>query len=92
MTGRPASTPAQLGAAIRDARKTAGLTQSQLADRAGVSRRWLITLENGKAPGAELTKILTTLAALDLQLTVDTAPPRRTMDQELERLLDQDDL
>lgn len=92
MAGRPATTPAQLGATIRDVRKAVGLTQSELADRAGVSRRWLLMLENGNAPGAELSKVLTTLAALDLRLTVDAVPPRRDIDRELERLLDEDDL
>lgn len=38
-----------LGVAIRDARRGAGLTQQQLADRSGVTRQWVIQLELGKA-------------------------------------------
>ena len=91
MGAQPATSAAQLGAVIRGARKDAGLTQAQLAERARVSRRWLLRLENGRAPGAELSKILTTLNALNLRLTVDTAPPRASLEQELERLLDLDD-
>ena len=91
MGAQPATSAAQLGAVIRSARKDANLTQSQLAERAGVSRRWLLMLENGRAPGAELSKILTTLHALNLRFTVGTAPPRASLEQELERLLDLDD-
>lgn len=38
-----------LGAAIHQARRDAGLTQQQLADRSGVTRQWVIQLELGKA-------------------------------------------
>ena len=68
------TTPPQIGAAIRSARKRAGITQAELADRAGVSRRWLITLERGQAERAELGKILDTLDTLDLTITIT---PRR---------------
>jgi HTH-type transcriptional regulator/antitoxin HipB len=78
------TTPARIGAAIRGARTRAGLTQNQLAERAGVSRRWLITLEQGQGERAELRKVLDTLDALDLDLTL--APHRR--DGELAELLD----
>lgn len=67
------STPAQIGAAVRSARARQGLTQVELAERAGVSRRWLITLEQGHASRAELGKILDTLDALGLALTVAPA-------------------
>lgn len=66
------TTPTQIGAAIRSARTREGLTQSQLAERAGVSRRWLITLESGRSERAELGKVLDTLDALGLDLTVTT--------------------
>jgi HTH-type transcriptional regulator/antitoxin HipB len=68
------ATPAQIGAAVRGARKRQGLTQTALAERAGVSRRWLITLESGQADRAELGKVLDTFDALGLELTVDTEP------------------
>lgn len=65
MSLRRISTPHDLGAAVRDARNAAELTQAQLAERAGVSREWLIGLERGARPRAELTKILGVLSALD---------------------------
>lgn len=68
MTAPTLTTPAQLGAVVRGARTRAGLTQAQLADRAGVSRRWLIALEHGAGERAELGKILDTLDALGLAL------------------------
>ena len=74
MAGIALTTPAQIGAAIRSARRRAGLTQQQLAERAGVSRRWLIALESGHAERAELGKVLDTLDTLGLDLTVSTTP------------------
>lgn len=77
MAGIALTTPAQIGAAIRSARRRADLTQQQLAERAGVSRRWLIALESGHSERAELGKVLDTLDTLGLDLTV-TATPRAT--------------
>ena len=74
MAGIALTTPAQIGAAIRSARRRAGLTQQQLAERAGVSRRWLIALESGHSERAELGKVLDTLDTLGLDLTVTTTP------------------
>ncbi|SCX05672.1 helix-turn-helix transcriptional regulator [Candidatus Aquiluna sp. UB-MaderosW2red] len=41
-------TPRILGLVVSQARKEAGLTQQQLAQRLQVSRKWLSSLENGK--------------------------------------------
>lgn len=73
---RRISTPTDLGAAVREARTEAQLTQAELATRAGVSREWLIGLERGARPRAELTKILGVLSALDqpLMLGRDDSP------------------
>lgn len=60
------TTVRDLGAALRDARRAAGLSQQALAERAGVSRQWLSRLETGSNPGAELRKVLDVLAALSL--------------------------
>lgn len=65
---RRISTPTDLGAAVREARTEDQLTQAELATRAGVSREWLIGLERGARPRAELTKILGVLSALDQPL------------------------
>ena len=64
---------ADLGAAVRDARHRLGLKQEALALRAGVSARWLRSLEGGKS-GCEFGLVLQTLAALDLAFTVIPAP------------------
>ena len=64
-------TPRELGAAVRERRRALQLDQAALASRAGVSRQWIVALEQGK-PGAELGLVLRTLKALGLRL--DTTP------------------
>jgi transcriptional regulator with XRE-family HTH domain len=59
----------KLGGLIRDARASQGLSQVELAARAGVSRSWLARVEAGHR-GAELEPLLRLLAALDLSLTL----------------------
>lgn len=60
---------AQLGAAIRDHRVRASLTQAQLAARAGISSRTVIEIERGH-PNGELGRVLAVLRALDLEITL----------------------
>ncbi|NMA97741.1 MAG: helix-turn-helix transcriptional regulator [Phyllobacteriaceae bacterium] len=59
----------ELGNTISYARKAHGYSQQQFADLAGVGRRFVSELENGKA-SAEFGKVLQVLTALgiDLQL------------------------
>jgi HTH-type transcriptional regulator/antitoxin HipB len=54
---------------VRGQRLGAGLTQAQLAARAGVSRQWVSELEHGK-PTAELGLVLALLDTLRLSLDV----------------------
>lgn len=68
MGNRAITTARQLGATIHDARTRAGLTQASLAASAGVSRKWLIGLEQGARTGAELGKVLAVLRTLDLSI------------------------
>ena len=56
-----------LGLAVRQARLDQGMTQAQLAEAAGVSRRWLSDLEAGKASAA-VGLVLRTLAVLNIGL------------------------
>ena len=63
-------TPLDLGLIIRDRRRKLRLSQSQLAEKAGVGRQWLVAVERGKAR-AEIGLVLRTLAALDLTLSAD---------------------
>jgi y4mF family transcriptional regulator len=58
-----------LGNAVRTARKRQGLTQSELAARAGVGLRFLSELENGK-PTVQLQRTMQVLSALGLTLGV----------------------
>jgi y4mF family transcriptional regulator len=59
------TSPAELGAFVRQRRRRLRLSQRELAERAGTSRQWVIALESGKAR-AELGLVLTTLTALGL--------------------------
>ena len=59
--------PAALGVAVRHARKTHGLTQTELAGLAGTGPRFISELERGKE-SAELGKVLDVLAVLGLRL------------------------
>ena len=60
---------ADLGAAIQDARRAAGLTQGELAERAGVSRPYLAHVERGRTSRL-LELLLDLLRVLDLELVV----------------------
>lgn len=67
------TSPADIGAAVRSARKAAGLRQDDLAGLAGVGTRFLIELEAGK-PTMRLDKLLSVLATLGIDLHLDGAP------------------
>ncbi len=56
-----------LAAAVRGRRKDLGLTQAELAERAGVSRKWIYEFEAGK-PTAEFGLLLRVLDELGLAL------------------------
>lgn len=58
-----------LGLYVRDRRRDLGMTQAHLAETAGVSRRWLLGLENGK-PTTQIGLVFRTLEALDLLIEV----------------------
>lgn len=90
-------TSSDLGALIRDRRTRMGLDQASLAQRAGVSRKWLVEVEQGK-PRAAVGLILRTLRVLDVSLEVlevksrartrssRRAVPEVDINQHLERL------
>lgn len=66
---------ADLGAAIQDARREAGLTQLELAERAGVSRPYLAHVERGRSSRL-LELLFDLLRVLDLELVVRRRSPR----------------
>ncbi len=45
---RDSITASEVGDAVRDARRAAGITQQELADRIKVTRQWVIRLEQGR--------------------------------------------
>ncbi|MCJ8140133.1 helix-turn-helix domain-containing protein [Falsirhodobacter halotolerans] len=55
------------GSVLREARLAAGLTQAKLADRAGMSTRYVILLEQGQYQ-ASITTLHDIARALDLSL------------------------
>jgi HTH-type transcriptional regulator/antitoxin HipB len=84
-----------VAAAVRGRRLDAGMSQADLARRAGVSRKWVYEFEAGK-PAAELGLVLRVLDALDLEL--DLSPRAERADQQttdldalLAELRDRDD-
>ena len=64
-----ARTPADIGHALRRARKKNGLTQRELASMSGVWQETISKIENG-LPGAKLETIFDICAALDIELIV----------------------
>jgi y4mF family transcriptional regulator len=81
-----------LAAVVRGRRKDLGWNQAELAERAGVSRKWIYEFEAGK-PAAEFGLLLRALDALglDLELTsrseAGRSPPGDAVD--LDALLDE---
>ncbi|MDP9094574.1 MAG: helix-turn-helix domain-containing protein [Actinomycetota bacterium] len=66
-----ATTPRELGLLVRTRRHDLRLSQQDLANRARVSRPWLVAVEAGH-PRAELGKLLALLG--ELGLTLDLSP------------------
>jgi len=63
-------TARDFGAVLRDARKRAKLDQATLAERIGVSRKWVIDAERGNS-GAAIGTVLKALAAVGVDLSVE---------------------
>lgn len=76
----------ELGAQLRAARHARGLTQAQVAEGAKVSRAFVIDLEQGKRPGAELSRVLAVSQALGLSFAL-VDDDRPSFDSALDRLL-----
>lgn len=75
-----------LGHGIRALRRRRGLTQAELARRAGVSQPWISRLERGH-PGAALSLVLDVIGTLDARALVTPIPKRQGpgLDEWLER-------
>ena len=55
---------------IKDERQRQGISQTDMAQRLGVSRRWLIEFEHARVPNPEFSTILSALTELGLSLDV----------------------
>ena len=62
-------TPESLGTAIRHYRREVGLTQEELAERAGLNRTYLSDLEQGKQT-EQVRRILRVLRQLGVRITL----------------------
>lgn len=70
----------EFASAIRNLRRSKGLTQMDLAARAGVGRQWISDVESGKST-LRFTTVLSLLDALDVELTLQTrAKPSLDLD------------
>jgi transcriptional regulator with XRE-family HTH domain len=79
-----------IGSQIASRRKALGLTQSALAQKAGVSRATLESLENGRSGELGFSKVANILLVLGLELKLQEANLQRpTLDELLEE--DRDD-
>jgi transcriptional regulator with XRE-family HTH domain len=75
-------TLSSIGSQIASKRKTARMSQSELAKTAGVSRATLDALENGRMGELGYTKITKLLTALGLELKLqETGSRRPTLDE-----------
>lgn len=80
-----------LAAAVRGRRRDLGLSQADLARRAGVSRKWIYEFEGGK-PTAEFGLVLHVLDELGLEVGLrERSSPGSTRDDriDLDELLEE---
>lgn len=76
-----ARTTKDLGHALRHMRKAKGLTQAELASRAGIWQRTVSNIETSTS-GAKVDTIFDLLAALDLELHIVPRSKMRPADLE----------
>ena len=74
--------PRNIGSTIRTARLSQGLTQRQLAEKAGVSERSVLSLELGDATGMRFDKLCAILDSLGLHLFVGSEPEAHAIQAE----------
>ncbi|MDR2973195.1 MAG: type II toxin-antitoxin system Y4mF family antitoxin [Propionibacteriaceae bacterium] len=80
MERRFLTSPEAVAATVRAARKRAGLSQAELALKAGVGRRFVVDVEAGH-PRAELGKVLAVLDAVGVHaLALPPPPVTRTLE------------
>lgn len=67
-----------MGAAVRDARIVAGMSQVDLAAEAQIGRQWLVEFEAGDKGSAPFDMVMRVLRVLALEVTLDPTVPRRS--------------
>jgi y4mF family transcriptional regulator len=73
---------------VRDSRSRLGLTQAALAERAGVSRKWVVSLETGKRT-ADVSLVLRTIKALGLDMDIRSSGTREMdLDTEVDQVVE----
>ncbi len=77
MKPRPIPTRVALGAVLRDARRRAGLSQQELADRTGLAQPTVSHIERGTSD-VRLETLFRVLATLGLELVIDSRTSRAT--------------
>ena len=75
-----------LAAVVRGRRLDLGWTQAGMAERVGVSRKWVSDFETGKT-SADLAIVLRLLEILDLPLDVGGAPSAASETVDLDEVL-----
>jgi len=70
----PAAIASEIGERLKQARLNIDSTQSELADRAGVSRKTVMNAEKGKA---QLESLIAIMIGLDLSDNLDAFLPRQ---------------
>lgn len=69
------TSPRAVGPALREVRVAEEITQSALAEIAGVGRQWLNSFEMGDKPSAPLDMVMRVATALRVTITLAPAPP-----------------
>ena len=75
-TTRPTPTVARVATLLKERRITHGLSQTELAKKAGVSRAWIAKLETGHRH-PDLDTIIRVAGALDLEMGFTILDPDR---------------
>jgi HTH-type transcriptional regulator/antitoxin HipB len=70
-----------LGILIKDLRKAAGLSQTELAQRHGMSRATISGIENNTIPEVGIRKVAAILEGLGYELTATPKRRRKTLDE-----------
>ena len=84
-TTRPTPTVARVATLLKERRITHGLSQAELAKKAGVSRAWIAKMETGHRH-PDLDTIIRVASALDLEMGFTVLDPNRPTTPEADYL------